>query len=79
VRNGLIIAGATTLGTAYLLTGFGAAIAHDANPNGSADALLIPVAGPFRRMSQTGSVTGQFANVVDGVEQTACLVMLISA
>jgi hypothetical protein len=77
VRKGFIIAGAVTLGTMYLLTAFGAAIAHDANQNGSADALFIPVAGPFLQMSQTSYTTGQFLNIVDGLAQTGGLVMLV--
>lgn len=77
MRKGLVIAGATTFGALYLLSAFGASVTHDANGNGDADALYIPVLGPFIQMTKTTAYTGQMANVIDGVGQGAGVVMLI--
>lgn len=80
LRKGLIIAGAVTFGTLYVISTFGAAVAHDANEDGSAgnaNALYIPAVGPFIQIASTTTATGNYFNVLDGIGQTAGLVMLI--
>jgi hypothetical protein len=81
VRKGAIIGGAVTLGALWAISAFGAAIVHDANANGggtdNADALFIPVLGPFVQMSRTTSATGNLFNLVDGLGQSAGATLLI--
>jgi hypothetical protein len=80
-RKGLIIAGAITFGALYLQSALVAAVVHDANANGvgtdNADALYVPVFGPFVQMARTTTATGNLLNVIDGVGQGAGLAMFI--
>jgi hypothetical protein len=81
VRKGAIIGGAVTLGALWAISACGAAIVHDANANGvgtdNADALFIPVLGPFVQMSRTTSATGNLFNLIDGLGQSAGATLLI--
>jgi hypothetical protein len=81
VRKGLIIGGAVTFGVLYLLSVIGAAAVHDANSAGggsdNADALYVPALGPFMQMTHTSSATGNVFNAINGIGQSAGLVMLI--
>jgi len=88
IRTGLVVGGAVTFGTVYLLNVLGAAASLDAckvynsvttKPNCSdASFLFIPVAGPFIQMSRTGDSAGVSALLVlDGVAQAAGVLMFI--
>jgi hypothetical protein len=80
-RTGLIVGGAVTFGSLYLLSVMGAAIVHDANQavggsTDNADALFIPAIGPFVEMGKTTTASGNVMNVIDGLAQCSGLVML---
>ncbi len=75
VRKGLVVGGAVTFGVMYLLTAFGASVAHDVG--GGADALYVPVLGPFIQMGNSDSSSGRFLLAVDGAAQAAGAAMLI--
>jgi hypothetical protein len=80
VRKQLIVGGAVMFGILYFLSTMGAAIVHDENAHGghdNADALYVPAVGPFIQMIRTSSAIGNEMNVMDGIGQTAGLVMLI--
>jgi hypothetical protein len=78
-RTGLIVAGAVTFGTLYLISLFSCAIAGDAarNESNPAAAMCAPVVGPFIQMAQTSSSAGNVALAVDGIAQAAGATMLI--
>jgi hypothetical protein len=79
LRRGLIVAGAVTFGTLYLLSSLSAAASADAN-QGQANplgALWVPGIGPFIQMAQTSSATGNYVLAIDGLAQSAGLAMLI--
>lgn len=75
VRRGFVVGGAVTFGVMYLLTAFGASVASDVG--GGANALYIPVLGPFIQMGNSDSSTGKFLLAVDGAAQAAGAAMLI--
>jgi hypothetical protein len=80
-RKGPIIGGAVTLGATYLVTAFAAAVAAEFNHvdgnNTDVSAMLVPVAGPFLQLQNTGSPIGRFGLVVLGSGQVTGAVLLI--
>lgn len=92
IHKGLVIAGAVTFGTFYLISaGVAAAylddraqIAEDAPESAVSDAeayapLFVPLAGPFIALATVEpTATGTMALVLDGVAQSAGLAMLIA-
>ncbi len=79
-RKGLIIGGAVTLGSMYLLSAMIAAAGADLSSSGqnSVAPLYVPVFGPFIQLATAGSSTGRFWCIIDGGAQAAGLAMLIS-
>lgn len=77
VRDGLVMGGAVTLGSLYLLTALTAAALNDTNRDGSAGVLYVPVAGPFLHMKDASSDTAKLVLVVDGLAQAAGAAMLV--
>jgi hypothetical protein len=80
-RKGLIVGGAVTFGTLYLLTVLVTAMIQDVeNATGSKDnvsALYVPALGPFIQMASTSSSSGNVVLAIDGAGQTAGAIMLI--
>jgi hypothetical protein len=76
LRGGLIVAGAVLFGSLYTLSALTAASVDDAG-SGPAQPLYIPVVGPFFQMTNTTTETGKVIDVIDGLSQTAGLVMLM--
>jgi hypothetical protein len=76
MRTPLVVAGAITLGSLYLTSALGGAIASDSGA-GSGKSLLVPVFGPFAMAGLQGSTTGGFVLVLDGLGQAAGLTMLV--
>jgi hypothetical protein len=82
-RRGLVIGGALSFGIPYFFSAFAAAVSADAN-QGSTNPLWpmwIPGLGPFIQMTQsqtTSSSTATFLLGIDGVAQTAGLIMLFA-
>jgi hypothetical protein len=83
VRKGLVIGGAVTFGSMYLITALSASILVSANndcvgcSNGSWGTLFIPAVGPFVAMGNSGNgAVGNFWLAFDGVVQVAGLTML---
>ncbi len=78
-RKGLIIGGAVTFGSLWLLSVLVAAGNADSNPNGKneAVALYIPALGPFIQMPSSDSSTARVFLAIDGVGQCAGVAMLI--
>lgn len=77
-RVGLVVGGAVLFGTTYLFSALGAAIGADANPGQTNpySALLIPGAGPFIQMFQSGnSSVGNFFLALDGLCQVGGISM----
>jgi hypothetical protein len=90
IRKGLVIGGAVTFGTVYLLTALSGAAVSDighatctsstsvsCSAGHSGKLLLIPVAGPFAVLS-TGSTFGDFFMVLDGLVQAGGIAMFIA-
>ncbi|HEY4116886.1 MAG TPA: hypothetical protein VGM56_03470 [Byssovorax sp.] len=83
VKKGLVIAGAAVLGSFWLLSALGGALAIDAGHDHDAEGLFVPVAGPFVALANetAGSkhllATVQFCYVLDGLAQSAGLLMLV--
>ncbi len=75
IRRGLVVGGAVTFGVMYLLTAFGASVANDLG--GGANALYVPVLGPFIQMTNSDSSSGKFLLAIDGAAQAAGAAMLI--
>lgn len=77
VRKGLVVGGAVTLGSLWLLSSVTAAAAHDAGTKGL-DGLYVPCVGPFIAIG-TGkpNSTGTLGLVLDGIAQTGGLAMMI--
>jgi hypothetical protein len=83
IRKGLVIGGAVTFGTVYLINVLAAAIATDTCSVGALgcstlSALYIPVAGPFVQLGNSHSATGSFGLVFDGLLQAGGAAMLIA-
>jgi hypothetical protein len=78
VRRGLIIGGAVTFGTLYFFSALVAAAGADSSPNekNPTAAMWVPGVGPFIQMTHTSSATANVLLAVDGVGQTAGLLML---
>jgi hypothetical protein len=79
-RVGFIISGAVVFSVLYFWSAF-TADGHYANPNGkgpvNADALYVPVLGPFIQLSQPNNVAGDVFNVIDGLGQAAAISALV--
>jgi hypothetical protein len=81
IRRGLVIGGAVTFGTTYLLTAFTAAILVEGGSNNGSiyGPLFAPVLGPFITIGTAhASGSGTFVLVLDGLAQTGGLAMLIA-
>lgn len=79
LRKGLIIGGAVTFGSLYLISLFVAAAGSDSTEPGQSNteaAMWIPVAGPFVQMAHTDSATGNLFLAIDGLAQAAGVTML---
>jgi hypothetical protein len=68
IRKGELIAGLITFGVPYIYTSLAAAIGDDANTS-KADALWVPVLGPFIELGQSHSATLDYLLVIDGLAQ----------
>ncbi len=90
VRRGLVVGGAVTFGTMYLLSALIAAVGADSanvsyNYDGSyagtrkneLAALWVPVVGPFIQMGNTSTSSGNLLLGIDGAAQAAGAAMLI--
>jgi hypothetical protein len=77
-RKGLVIAGTVTFTTLYFFTAVAALMDAD-DGNSEAQALWIPVAGPFIQMSKTDGTDDSLDVLLalDGLGQGAGLFMLI--
>jgi hypothetical protein len=80
-RTGMIVAGAVTFGTLYLISLLVASVGSDvASANGGSNqvaALYVPGIGPFIQMFNSSTATGNVVLAIDGLAQTAGLAMLI--
>jgi hypothetical protein len=81
VRKGLIIAGAVTFGTTYILSALAGAVDHDTG-NKELGGLFVPCAGPFIAMGTLSSnnnlhAASSFILILDGIAQTGGLAMLV--
>ena len=80
-RTGLIVGGAVLFGTMYFFSVLVAAGGADSNRGSSNPdaAMWAPAIGPFIQMAQPdSSATGNVLLAVDGLAQTAGLIMLIA-
>jgi hypothetical protein len=80
MMRGLIIAGATTFGSLYLLSAaVGSAFLEDSRNNDGHAPLFIPVVGPFITIGTANpSPMGTFALVIDGLGQAAGVAMFVA-
>ncbi len=80
-RTGMIVAGAVTFGTLYLISLLVASAGSDvANAGGTTNpvaSLYIPAIGPFIQMTNSSTATGNVFLAIDGIAQSAGLAMLI--
>jgi hypothetical protein len=76
IRKGLVIGGAVTFGVVYLTTALIGAAVSDLGAK-SGKLLLIPIAGPFATLS-TGTTSGDFFLVLNGIVQAGGVAMLIA-
>lgn len=91
-RRGLVIAGAVTFGSMYLLSAMVAAIGADSHEmectyggttpscrdkGNPVAALWVPAIGPFIQMAKTDSSTGNLFLAIDGLAQTGGVVMAV--
>jgi hypothetical protein len=76
VRVGLIVGGAVTFGTMYLLTALVAGLVDDGG--GSAGACYVPGIGPFIQMGQADTATDGFLLALDGIVQLGGIAMLVA-
>jgi len=79
MRKGLLIGGAVTFGSVYLLTALTAASIDSAKTgNDDFKPLYIPVAGPFITIGTAGSEgVGTFVLILDGIAQSGGLLMAV--
>jgi hypothetical protein len=81
-RKGLIVGGAVTFGTLYLISALAASAGADSSKySGGSNplaAMWIPALGPFIQMGSTESSTGKLFLAIDGAAQTAGAAMLIA-
>ncbi len=79
IRTGLVVAGAVTFGSVWLLNALVASIGIDIN-QGQAIPLFIPVVGPFIAMGTFRSLqaTDAFFLVLDGLVQAGGVAMLVA-
>lgn len=79
IRTGLVVAGAVTFGSVWLLSALVASIGIDIN-QGQAIPLFIPVVGPFIAMGTFRSLqaTDAFFLVLDGLVQAGGVAMLVA-
>lgn len=78
-NRGLIVGGAVTFGTTYLLSAFVAAIAVDGNGSNEFGPLFIPVIGPFITIKTAESEDfGTFTLLLDGVAQAGGVAMFVA-
>lgn len=80
IRKGLVIGGAVTLGSLYLISASIGSLAKDIDSSSDAfTPLFFPVVGPFVTIQTADSQgSGTFFLLIDGVGQTAGLAMLIA-
>lgn len=79
MRRGLVIGGAVTFGSTYLLSALTASVAVDAGGADEFGPLFIPVAGPFVTIGTAESEgTGTFLLVLDGIGQAGGVAMFIA-
>lgn len=79
IRKGLVIGGAVTLGSLYLLSASIASVADDVSTTDEFTPLYFPVVGPFITIGTADAEgSGTFILLVDGVGQSAGLAMLIA-
>jgi hypothetical protein len=78
-RTGLIVGGAVTFGVLWFLTAIPSAIAADAEKNGTIALGIIPLAGPFALIPQSGGlISVELLAAIDGLGQLAGAAMLIA-
>lgn len=78
IRKGLLIGGAVTFGSLYLLSAITASSLRDASIADDVTPLYIPAVGPFVTIGTTSSEgLGTFLLIVDGVAQSGGLLMAI--
>jgi len=78
VRKGLIIGGAVTFASTYLLSALVAASVESVPQNGNSGygALYVPGVGPFILMAQGGNIAlGDFLLAIDGIAQLGGIAM----
>lgn len=80
IRKGLVIGGAVTFGSTYLLTAFSAAILVEAHTDNSQySPLFAPAIGPFITIGTAhASGAGVFVLVLDGLVQTGSIAMFVA-
>jgi len=78
-RKGLIIGGAVTFGSLYMISALAAAAGADANrgETNPLAAMWVPGVGPFIQLASTTSSTAKVFLTIDGLAQTSGLVMLV--
>jgi hypothetical protein len=80
-RTGMIVAGAVTFGSLYLLSLLVASAGSDASNSGGTTnpvaSLYIPAIGPFIQMTNSSTATGNVFLAIDGAAQCAGMAMLI--
>ena len=79
MRKGLVIAGAVTFGSTYLISTGVASAFQDGKNNDAMVPLFVPVLGPFITVGTANpSAIGTFALVVDGLAQSAGVAMFVA-
>jgi hypothetical protein len=80
VRKGMVIGGGITFGAVYLYTAFIASVSvdlADRDSSHNANALFLPVLGPFIQLTQTDSATFRYVLTLDGLAQAVGAAMFI--
>jgi hypothetical protein len=78
IRTGLVVAGAVTFGSLYLITALTGALISDVGGGGDGKLLLIPVAGPFCLLGAGAGATADLFLVLDGLAQAGGIAMFIA-